>query len=321
MSDQIPIDKIKPSPYQPRLTFDLEDIRGSIQKDGILVALTVRKRDGYYELVDGERRLRLAKDLGYKTVKCDIIDVDDDVARRMVWKVNTLRKDYTPKEKAYHFKKLQKMGMAVNAIALDCDIDWHTIIAHLNVLKLPQSTQNVVWESKKLSVSHIQELEDLFNGSVDTEGIGKWIKQTLEQKLTSKELREARKPELRKIERKRVESAKKAVGKITTEVKEPKTPDELDKAAEVLRREAKKKRESKLSSEEKNEPNDKLPQNGNSTAIIGKKRKKGLKRFFQFFNDFFNVHHTLFSPLDTPFQIQVFSFDSFQFFFRNLLFR
>ena len=86
---------------------------------------------------------------------------------------------------------------------------------------------------------------------MDTEGIGKWIKQTLEQKLTSKELREARKPELRKIERKRVESAKKAVGKITTEVKEPKTPDELDKAAEVLRREAKKKRESKLSSEEK----------------------------------------------------------------------
>jgi len=52
----IPVDQIKPSPYQPRLTFDLEDIKGSIMRDGILVALTVRKNDAYYELVDGERR-------------------------------------------------------------------------------------------------------------------------------------------------------------------------------------------------------------------------------------------------------------------------
>jgi len=256
LTEQIPIGKIKPSPYQPRLTFDLEDIRGSVMKDGILVGLTVREKDGYYELIDGERRLRLAKDLGYETVKCDVIDVTDDVARRMVWKVNTLRKDYTPKEKAYHFKKLQKMGMSVRAIALDCDERWNTVQACLNLLKLSKLTknkkyENLVFGTDKLSLGHIEELGDLFNSSTNVERITEWLDRIMEQKLTVPEMRKARKPELEEIERKRVESAKKAVGKITTEVKDPDSPEELDKAAQALKREAKKKRESQLSEKEK----------------------------------------------------------------------
>ena len=123
-------------------------------------------------------------------------------------------------------------------------------MAHLNVFKLPQKYQELVWDGP-LNVSHIRELQPMLNGGVANAIVIRWLDQILERKLTVTELREAIKPELKDIERKRVESAKKAVGKITTEVKEPKTPDELDKAAEVLRREAKKKRESKLSSEEK----------------------------------------------------------------------
>lgn len=239
MSEQISVGLIKPSPYQPRLSFDLEDIRGSIEKDGILVALTVRKKDGFYELVDGERRLRLAKELGYKTVKCNVIDVSDDVARRMVWKVNTLRKDYTPKEKAYHFKKLQeKYGMSVTGIGRDCDYDRHTVLAYLNVFKLPNKYQNLVWDGK-IGIAHIRELESLFNGEY-SHHITDYLNQSLERKLSSAELRQTLRPELEEIERRRVESAKKAVGKITTEIKEPETPEELEKAAQILKKEAKK---------------------------------------------------------------------------------
>ena len=43
----VPLDQIKPSPYQPRLTFNLEDLKGSVMKDGILVPLTVRKQNDY----------------------------------------------------------------------------------------------------------------------------------------------------------------------------------------------------------------------------------------------------------------------------------
>lgn len=63
--EEISVDLMKPSPYQPRLIFDLPLISSSIVKDGILVPLTVRKKDGFFELVDGERRWRVANQEGF----------------------------------------------------------------------------------------------------------------------------------------------------------------------------------------------------------------------------------------------------------------
>ena len=60
------------------------------------------------------------------------------------------------------------------------------------------------------------------NGDVPT--AVKHLGVSLERKLTRDEFEDYLKPELAEIQRRRVESAKKAVGKITTEVKEPKTP-------------------------------------------------------------------------------------------------
>jgi len=249
----IPLDQIKPSPYQPRLSFNLEDIRGSIQRDGILVPLTVRKKDGYYELVDGERRTRLAKELGYKTIPVTVIDVDDDTARRMVWKVNTLRQDYTPKEKAYYFKKLQEeYGMSLRGISRECDYGEQQVAAHLNVFKLPEKYQNLVWEGQ-LSISHIQELRPYFNGGASSEALISKLDLTLERKLTSPELRETIKPEIQEMEERRIEAAKEAMKKTASVPKEVKieTPEELEEAAMVLRREAKRKREETLTPKEK----------------------------------------------------------------------
>ena len=251
MGMDIPVDNIKPSPYQPRITFDLEDIKGSILRDGILVPLTVREKKGYYELVDGERRLRVSKELGYTTIPCNIIDVDDETARRMVWKVNTLRKDYKPKEKAGYFKKLQDDGMSLRGIARECDYDVMAVVAHLNVLRLPEKFQNLVWDDGRLSVSHIQELNSLFNGVVDTTSIIKKLDLVLDRKLTSKELREVLRPELAEIEEQRVEAAQKAIETIVPEIKEPQSPEELRKAAEALRREAKRKEEAEKTSEQR----------------------------------------------------------------------
>lgn len=246
----IPVDQIKPSPYQPRLTFDLEDIKGSIMRDGILVPLTVRKKDGYYELIDGERRWRVAKELGYKTVPCDVVEIDDDTARRMVWKVNTLRKDYTTKEKAYYFKTLQeKYGMSIRGIARECDYHPNAVLAYLNIFKLPEKYQEMVWNGQ-LSVSHIQELESFFvmldEGVLTSTEITKLLDQAITQKLTVDEFRELVRPKAKEIEeevrRKRIEVAKKALPEVMPEVKAPETPEELEKVAKALIEEAQKRK-------------------------------------------------------------------------------
>lgn len=164
---EIPIDKIKPSPHQPRLSFDLEDIRGSIKKYGILDSLIVRKKDGYYELIDGERRWRVAMQEGYKTVPCDIVDVDNETADRMVWNINTLRKNYTVEERARHFKKHQDEGMSARAIARIHGYSHMTVSAYLSIFRLPKECHQYVWDGK-FGVAKIQRLYErgLLNESV-----------------------------------------------------------------------------------------------------------------------------------------------------------
>jgi len=243
---EVPLDQIKPSPYQPRLTFNLEDIRGSIQRDGILVPLTVRKKDGYYELIDGERRVRLARELGYKVVPCTIIDVDDETARRIVWKVNTLRQEYTPKEKAHYFRKLQeKYGMSLRGIARDCDYHPNAVKAHLNVFKLPQKYQELIWDrGSPLTVGHIQELEPLFDSGVLISTITDRLDLIIERKLTVHEFRDVLRPDLEAVRERRIEAAKEVVKEVAPVPEEIKleTPEELEEAARVLAREAKRRK-------------------------------------------------------------------------------
>ena len=78
---QIPIEKIRSNPYQPRRYFQraaLEELSASIREYGILQPLTVRKMSGgSYELVAGERRLRAAELAGLETVPCLLVQVNE----------------------------------------------------------------------------------------------------------------------------------------------------------------------------------------------------------------------------------------------------
>ena len=63
---------IKASPFQPRRHFDpvqIEELAASIRERGLIQPLVVRKVDGHYELIAGERRLRAITSLGQTTVK------------------------------------------------------------------------------------------------------------------------------------------------------------------------------------------------------------------------------------------------------------
>ena len=58
--ETIEIDKIRPNPYQPRISFDslaLKELAASIAEHGVLQPITVRRLAGGYELIAGERRL------------------------------------------------------------------------------------------------------------------------------------------------------------------------------------------------------------------------------------------------------------------------
>lgn len=275
---EVAIDLIKPSLYQPRLTFDVEDIRGSIVRDGIRVALTVRQKDDYYELIDGERRLRLAKELGYKTVPCDVINVDDETARRLVWQVNTLRKAYAPKEIAHHFKTLQEMGLSIRAIGRECGYSDTEVRAYLSIFKLPGEYQEYIW-LRKIGVGDMVEVLPLFNDSaMNIAPITDWLDQRLSGSLRSAtELREALHPTLEKLEAKRVQKAQEAVGEIAPEIT-LESPEDYERAAELLRREARRKAEEAMTPEEKAAQEAEKRAKAETQAAIRAQREEERKR-------------------------------------------
>ena len=74
----IDLDRIASNPYQPRAEFDpvaLDELKRSIQEKGIIQPITVRRMEGGYQLISGERRVRAAREAGLKQIPAYIIRV------------------------------------------------------------------------------------------------------------------------------------------------------------------------------------------------------------------------------------------------------
>jgi len=92
----ISTEDIAPNPHNPRLIFDmqeLDDLKRSIGKVGILVPLTIyantRKFPKIkYILLDGERRWRCAQELGLPTVPANVIDEPKDITQNILFMFN-----------------------------------------------------------------------------------------------------------------------------------------------------------------------------------------------------------------------------------------
>jgi ParB family chromosome partitioning protein len=109
----IPVDQIGPSRHQARKDFDEEDTKQlaeSIDKEGLIQPITLRKVGDGYEVVTGERRLRAVKSLGRTTIEARVIEVVNEAAACAKGLVENLqRKDLNPIEEAEGFQKLNQL--------------------------------------------------------------------------------------------------------------------------------------------------------------------------------------------------------------------
>jgi ParB/RepB/Spo0J family partition protein len=92
----IPVSEISPNPHNPRLFWDdkdLDELKGSMKNVGILVPLTVYANTKSspktkFVLLDGERRWQCAKQLGWTTIKANVIDEPEDVTQNILYMFN-----------------------------------------------------------------------------------------------------------------------------------------------------------------------------------------------------------------------------------------
>ena len=135
------IHEIHPNPVQPRKSFDdqsLEELCRSIESFGILNPLTVRLRNGKYELVAGERRLRAAKLAGLKELPCILLDVNLEDSGLIALVENLQRKDLDFLEEAEGLSRLISMfGLSQEEAARRIGKSQSAVANKLRLLKLP----------------------------------------------------------------------------------------------------------------------------------------------------------------------------------------
>lgn len=109
--EKLKITKVEPNRNQPRKHFDeeaLEELAESIKRYGVIQPIIVVKKDGYYEIVAGERRWRASKKAGLTEIPAIIRDGDDRKNKEIALIENVQREDLNAYEKAVGIKELME---------------------------------------------------------------------------------------------------------------------------------------------------------------------------------------------------------------------
>ncbi len=186
----IPVARIKANPFQPRMDFDpeaLEELKNSIQENGVIQPITVRKVDNFYELIAGERRLRAVSDLGFETIPAYIIQVDGkEKMLEMAIIENVQRERLNPIEQANAYQRLiDECNLTQEEVAQKIGKDRTTITNMLRLLKLPNHIQESV-QKEEISMGHARALLAVEDDTARNEIWKKVVKGHLSVRKTEK---------------------------------------------------------------------------------------------------------------------------------------
>lgn len=158
---KIKITKIEPNREQPRKNFEedaLLELSDSIKQFGIIQPLVVQERDGYYEIIAGERRWRAAKLAGLKEVPVVIKKYTEQEILEISLIENIQRENLNPIEEALAYKKLiQQFNLKQDEIAERVSKSRTAVTNSLRLLKLDDRVQQMVIDDK-ISTGHARTL-------------------------------------------------------------------------------------------------------------------------------------------------------------------
>lgn len=146
---KVPIEKVKPNPYQPRKTFEddsLEDLASSIAQYGVLQPLLVAPNtDGDYLLIAGERRLRASKIACLTEVPVIVSEYTTQQIAEIALIENLQREDLHFLEEAEGYEQLMvQFNLTQEAMAARVGKKQSTIANKLRLLRLSSSVRQVL---------------------------------------------------------------------------------------------------------------------------------------------------------------------------------
>ncbi|MCH8943018.1 MAG: ParB/RepB/Spo0J family partition protein [Bacteroidetes bacterium] len=180
---KIPVDRVSPNPFQPRISFDIdamEELKKSILQNGLIQPVTVRRLDGNYQLISGERRLKACIDIGYKDIPAYIIKVDSDETMLALALIeNIQRESLNAIETANAYKRLMdECSLTQEQIADKVGKNRTTIANSIRLLKLPEEVQQSIIKDE-ISAGHARAIINLPSAKLQLLALRKILKEGL----------------------------------------------------------------------------------------------------------------------------------------------
>ena len=161
---ELSLEEIKKNPYQPRTYFNeekLEELKESIEKNGLLQPIIVKKAVKGYYIIAGERRYRAFELLDKKEIPAIIKEMTDEEMMIFAVLENLQREDLLALEESESYKNLMdKMSLTQEELANKLGKSRPYIANSLRLLKLPTEIKNIL-EQGLISAAHARTLLSL----------------------------------------------------------------------------------------------------------------------------------------------------------------
>lgn len=187
------ISEVEPNRKQPRKNFDdekLDELAESIKNFGLLQPILVQKRDGYYEIIAGERRWRAALKAGLKEVPVIIREYTEKEILELSLIENLQRENLNPIEEAQAYKRLMdEFDMGQADVAQRVSKSRSAVANSLRLLKLEEEVQKMLVEGQ-ISMGHARALLPLEIPEEQVAVAGKVAEKQLSVRETEKLVKE-----------------------------------------------------------------------------------------------------------------------------------
>ncbi len=161
---ELPLNELRPNPYQPRTHFDeesLKELASSIQEHGVLQPIIAKKSIHGYEIVAGERRVKASSLAGLKTIPAIVKEFTDEAMMEIAILENLQRENLTPLEEAVAYKKLQEtLSLTQDLLAKRLGKSRSYITNILGLLRLPEEVKDYI-TTNQISMGHARVLSKL----------------------------------------------------------------------------------------------------------------------------------------------------------------
>lgn len=184
----IPLEEIRPNPYQPRRHFDqdaLNELSSSIKESGVLQPIILRKSTVKgYEIIAGERRFRASKLAGKETIPGIVREMDEEKMMEVAILENLQREDLSSLEEAEAYNMMMtRLNLTQEETARRLGKSRPYIANYLRLLGLPEKVKTML-QKNQLSMGQARTLLGLKN----KENLASLAEKAIKENLTVRQL-------------------------------------------------------------------------------------------------------------------------------------